>query len=108
MTRRDTLENWQFQPFSSSQVVRLAFLLHIASPQSEGDDRMEANLDAILAAFDAQHGDEAIRKIDGSIKVAITIRALLGISLGLLRGTGTAARYYLEAPGCVALAWCAS
>lgn len=43
----------------------MALLLHVGSPQSkEGDDRMEAKIDAILIAVDKTHGDQAIRNID--------------------------------------------
>ena len=49
---RDTLENWQSEFLQLIwQVAGLAFLLHVGSPQSkEGDDRMEAKIDAILLA----------------------------------------------------------
>lgn len=64
---RDTLENWQSEFLQLLwQVAGLAFLLHVGSPQSkEGDDRMEAKLDAILLAVDPK-GDAAIKKIDES------------------------------------------
>ena len=47
---RDTLENWQSEFLQLLwQIGGLAFLLYVGSPQSkEGDDRMEAKLDAIL------------------------------------------------------------
>ncbi len=49
---RDTLENWQSEFLQLLwQVAGLAILLHVGSPQSkEGDDRMEAKIDAILLA----------------------------------------------------------
>lgn len=64
---RDTLENWQSEFLQLLwQVAGLALLLHVGSPQSkEGDDRMEAKLDAILLAVDP-NGDKAIKKIDES------------------------------------------
>jgi hypothetical protein len=55
-TLRDTLENWQSEFLQLIwQVVGLAMLLHVGSPQSkEGDDRMEAKLDAILRKVDRE------------------------------------------------------
>lgn len=63
---RDTLENWQSEFLQLLwQVAGLALLLHVGSPQSkEGDDRIEAKIDAILLAVDRKHGDRAIRDID--------------------------------------------
>ena len=63
---RDTLENWQSEFLQLLwQVAGLALLLHVGSPQSkEGDDRMEAKIDAILLAVDKKHGEEAIKHID--------------------------------------------
>lgn len=63
---RDTLENWQSEFLQLLwQVGGLALLLHVGSPQSkEGDDRMEAKIDAILIAVDKKRGDEVIREID--------------------------------------------
>jgi hypothetical protein len=63
---RDTLENWQSEFLQLIwQVAGLAFLLHVGSPQSkEGDDRVEAKVDAILLAVDKKHGDDVIKKID--------------------------------------------
>jgi hypothetical protein len=63
---RDTLENWQSEFLQLLwQVAGLALLLHVGSPQSkEGDDRMEAKIDAILLAVDKENGDRAIRDID--------------------------------------------
>ena len=40
-------------------------LLHVGSPQSkEGDDRMEAKIDAILIAVQPRKGDRVISEID--------------------------------------------
>ena len=63
---RDTLENWQSEFLQLLwQVGGLALLLHVGSPQSkEGDDRMEAKIDAILLAVDRKNGDNAIKEID--------------------------------------------
>ena len=65
---RDTLENWQSEFLQLIwQVAGLALLLHVGSPQSkEGDDRMEAKLDAILIAVDKKHGEQAIKDIDAT------------------------------------------
>lgn len=65
---RDTLENWQSEFLQLIwQVAGLALLLHVGSPQSkEGDDRMEAKLDAILLAIDQDRGKETIETIDAS------------------------------------------
>ena len=64
---RDTLENWQSEFLQLIwQVAGLSFLLHVGSPQSkEGDDRMEAKLDAILLKVDP-HGSQTIERIDGN------------------------------------------
>jgi hypothetical protein len=63
---RDTLENWQSEFLQLLwQVAGLAFLLHVGSPQSkEGDDRMEAKIDAILLAVEPKKGDELLKEID--------------------------------------------
>lgn len=65
---RDTLENWQSEFLQLLwQVGGLAILLHVGSPQSkEGDDRMEAKLDAILIAVDPERGDRTISDIDNA------------------------------------------
>ena len=65
-TTRDTLENWQSEFLQLVwQVAGLALLLHVGSPQSkEGDDRMEAKLDAILRKVDRDGGDRLIDEID--------------------------------------------
>jgi len=47
------------------QVAGLAILLHVGSPQSkEGDDRMEAKIDAILLAVEPKKGDGLLEEID--------------------------------------------
>jgi hypothetical protein len=47
------------------QVAGLAILLHVGSPQSkEGDDRMEAKIDAILLAVEPKKGDKLLDEID--------------------------------------------
>jgi hypothetical protein len=63
---RDTLENWQSEFLQLLwQVAGLAILLHVGSPQSrEGDDRMEAKLDAILRKVDPDEADKLISEID--------------------------------------------
>jgi hypothetical protein len=63
---RDTLENWQSEFLQLIwQVGGLAILLYVGSPQSkEGDDRMEAKIDAILAAVDPKNADTIIDEID--------------------------------------------
>ncbi len=63
---RDTLENWQSEFLQLVwQVAGLAFLLHVGSPQSkEGDDRMEAKIDAILIAVQPRKGEKVIDEID--------------------------------------------
>jgi hypothetical protein len=63
---RDTLENWQSEFLQLLwQVGGLALLLYAGSPQSkEGDDRMEAKLDAILLALKAEQGDRMLEAID--------------------------------------------
>ena len=63
---RDTLENWQSEFLQLLwQVGGLALLLYVGSPQSkEGDDRMEAKIDAILLAVDPKQGDKTITDID--------------------------------------------
>jgi hypothetical protein len=63
---RDTLENWQSEFLQLLwQVGGMALLLFVGSPQSkEGDDRMEAKLDAILAAVDPKSADRIVDEID--------------------------------------------
>jgi hypothetical protein len=63
---RGTLENWQSEFLQLVwQVAGLAFLLHVGSPQSkEGDDRMEAKIDAILLAVERNDGERLLKEID--------------------------------------------
>ena len=63
---RDTLENWQSEFLQLLwQVAGLAILLHVGSPQSkEGDDRIEAKIDAILLVVDPTKGSRVIDEID--------------------------------------------
>jgi hypothetical protein len=63
---RDTLENWQSEFLQLLwQVAGLAILLHVGSPQSkEGDDRMEAKIDAILLAVEPKKGEKLLNDID--------------------------------------------
>lgn len=63
---RDTLENWQSEFLQLLwQVAGLALLLHVGSPQSkEGDDRMEAKIDAILLAVEPKKGERLLDDID--------------------------------------------
>jgi hypothetical protein len=63
---RDTLENWQSEFLQLIwQVAGLAMLLHLGSPQSkEGDDRMEAKIDAILLAVEPKKGERLVHEID--------------------------------------------
>jgi len=63
---RDTLENWQSEFLQLVwQVAGLALLLHVGSPQSkEGDDRMEAKIDAILLAVESKKGERMLEEID--------------------------------------------
>ncbi len=64
---RDTMENWQSEFLQLIwQVAGLALLLHVGSPQSkEGDDRMEAKIDAILLKVNPD-GVKIIEKIDNN------------------------------------------
>jgi hypothetical protein len=63
---RDTLENWQSEFLQLIwQVAGLAILLHVGSPQSkEGDDRMEAKIDAILLAVQPNKAADILKQID--------------------------------------------
>lgn len=63
---RDTFENWQSEFLQLLwQVGGLAILLHVGSPQSkEGDDRMEAKLDAILIHLVPEKAEKIIEHID--------------------------------------------
>jgi hypothetical protein len=66
---RDTLENWQSEFLQLVwQIGGLAMLLWVGSPQSkEGDDRMEAKIDAILQAVDPKNADKLIEEIDTGV-----------------------------------------
>ena len=63
---RDTLENWQSEFLQLLwQVGGMAFLLYVGSPQSkEGDDRIEAKIDAILAAVEPEKAQKILDQID--------------------------------------------
>ena len=63
---RETLENWQSEFLQLLwQVGGLAFLLYVGSPQSkEGDDRMEAKIDAILLAVEPEKAEALLKEID--------------------------------------------
>ena len=63
---RETFENWQSEFLQLLwQVAGLAILLHVGSPQSkEGDDRLEAKVDAVLRAVDREQADHLIEEID--------------------------------------------
>jgi hypothetical protein len=63
---RDTFENWQSEFLQLLwQVAGLALLLHVGSPQSkEGDDRMEAKIDAILMAVQPDKAEPILEEID--------------------------------------------
>jgi hypothetical protein len=63
---RDTLENWQSEFLQLLwQIGGLAILLYVGSPQSkEGDDRMEAKIDAILLAVQPKKGEGILEEID--------------------------------------------
>ena len=66
LVSRDTLENWQSEFLQLMwQVAGLALLLHVGSPQSkEGDDRMEAKIDAILLAVQPRKAKTVLAEID--------------------------------------------
>jgi hypothetical protein len=63
---RDTLENWQSEFLQLVwQVMGLALLLHVGSPQSkEGDDRVEAKIDALLELVGKDKARALIEEID--------------------------------------------
>jgi hypothetical protein len=65
LTGRDTLENWQSEFLQLIwQVAGLAYLLHVGSPQSrEGNERLEAKIDALLRAVDGD-AEATIRALD--------------------------------------------
>jgi hypothetical protein len=72
---RDTLENWQSEFLQLLwQVAGLAILLHVGSPQSkEGDDRMEAKIDAILLKIDPERGERVLHEIDSEYEGRHTV-----------------------------------
>ncbi|GGD90376.1 hypothetical protein GCM10011515_07460 [Tsuneonella deserti] len=63
---RDTFENWQSEFLQLLwQVVGLAYFLYIGSPSSkEGDDRMEAKIDALIRLKAGEDADALIDDID--------------------------------------------
>jgi hypothetical protein len=63
---RDTFENWQSEFLQLLwQVGGLALFLYLGSPQSkEGNDRLEAKLDAVLRKVDPERGDRVIAELD--------------------------------------------
>lgn len=65
-TSRDTLENWQSEFLQLIwQVVGLAYLLYLGSPQSkEGDDRIEEKIDSLLTLVDKEKGEAIIKSLD--------------------------------------------
>jgi hypothetical protein len=62
---RDVFENWQSEFLQLIwQVCGLAYFLYAGSPQSrEGDERMEAKLDAVLKAIAPQEAEQLIRQL---------------------------------------------
>ena len=67
---RDTFENWQSEFLQLVwQVGGLAMLLWVGSPQSkEGDDRVEAKIDAILKVVDPKGADTLLEEIDAEFE----------------------------------------
>jgi hypothetical protein len=63
---RETLENWQSEFLQLIwQVAGLALLLHVGSPQSkEGEDRIEAKIDAVLRHIDPLNAERTIAELD--------------------------------------------
>ncbi|MEJ0013554.1 MAG: DUF6766 family protein [Bauldia sp.] len=63
---RDTLENWQSEFLQLLwQVGGLAVLLYVGSPQSsDGDERQEAKIDALLKLVDAKQAERIIADLD--------------------------------------------
>ena len=63
---RDTFENWQSEFLQLIwQVVGLAYFLYLGSPSSkEGDDRLEAKLDALIRLKAGDQADAIIEDID--------------------------------------------
>jgi hypothetical protein len=64
-TLEATFENWQSEFLQLIwQVVGLALLLYVGSPQSkEGDERMEAKLDWIMKQMDPQDAEKMMRQL---------------------------------------------
>lgn len=64
-TLRDTFENWQSEFLQLAwQVGGLAFFLFIGSPQSkDGDDRLEAKVDHIIAHV-SKKSEDFIKEIE--------------------------------------------
>lgn len=63
---RDMFENWQSEFLQLIwQVLGLAYLLYVGSPQSkEGDERKEEKLDAILRSINKKEGEDLIEHLD--------------------------------------------
>ena len=63
---RDTFENWQSEFLQLLwQVGGLAYLLYLGSPQSkEGNDRLEAKVDALLKRVDPSGAEALIAELD--------------------------------------------
>ena len=63
---RDTFENWQSEFLQLVwQVMGLALLLYVGSPQSkEEEDRNDAKLDAILKAVDPENANKILEKLN--------------------------------------------
>lgn len=63
---RDIFENWQSEFLQLIwQVLGLAYLLYVGSPQSkEGDERKEEKLDALLRIMNKKEGEDIIKRLD--------------------------------------------
>ena len=63
---RDTFENWQSEFLQLVwQVMGLALLLYVGSPQSkEEEDRNDAKLDAILKAVDPENAERIMKELN--------------------------------------------
>jgi hypothetical protein len=63
---RDTFENWQSEFLQLIwQVVGLAYFLYVGSPASkENDERMEANIDALLRITGGEDANKLIEGLD--------------------------------------------
>lgn len=63
---RDTFENWQSEFLQLIwQVVGLAYFLYLGSPASkEGDDRIEAKVDALIRLVGDERGEALIARLD--------------------------------------------